>query len=280
MEKINFSKYKTIQEAINHAENLMKGSTESKIHAHNLISTAIYDLPNSYNDKSAHKLGHLREQIWKIEKSFGWNPKFTSQSGQDKIIYDNFFRNYKIVGFFVDIGAYDGRLGSNSFFFEKFLGWKGIAIEPSKKQYNKLLQVRNCLCLNEAVTANKSEVEFCDVIEGPTMMSGIKNISFENNLKLINNVQDSEINTYKIETISFATAVGDKKNIDYLSIDIEGGEKELIESIDYNTYDIKIISIENNSPNNINYNDFLTSQGFNFFNSVGHDEIYFNKKHF
>ena len=112
-------------------------------------------------------------------------------------------------------------------------------------------------------------------------MSGIKNLSFEeNNLKLINSVQESRINKYKIKTVTFSSAIGDHKNIDYLSIDIEGGEEELIKSIDFNIYNIKVISIENNYPNKINYNDFLTSHGFIFFNAVGSDEVYFNKKHF
>ena len=70
------------------------------------------------------------------------------------------------------------------------------------------------------------------------------------------------------------------KDVDYLSIDIEGGEEDLIKSIDYSFYDIKVISIENNYPNDINYLEFLSSKGFKFFNCYGHDEIYYNKNHF
>ena len=97
MNRIDFTKYNTIEDAINHANSLMEGGIESKIHAHNLLSTAIYDLPNRYIDKSAHRLGILRDKVWNIEKQFGWNPKFASQSGQDKVIFDIFFRNNKIL---------------------------------------------------------------------------------------------------------------------------------------------------------------------------------------
>ena len=47
--------------------------------------------------------------------------KFYSQFQQDKFVYENYFKN-KQNGFFVDIGAYDGEIDSNSLFFEN-LGW-------------------------------------------------------------------------------------------------------------------------------------------------------------
>ena len=47
------------------------------------------------------------------------------------------------------------------------------------------------------------------------------------------------------------------KDFDYLSIDIEGGELSLFESLDFEFYKIKVISIENNQPNEISYNDLM-----------------------
>lgn len=112
------------------------------------------------------------------------------------------------------------------------------------------------------------------------MMSGLKNSVYEKSLEIINNENLSKINTYDVEVLTFEMGVGDIKVIDYLSIDIEGGEEDLIKSIDYSFYDIKVISIENNYPNDINYLEFLSSKGFKFFNCYGHDEIYYNKNHF
>jgi hypothetical protein len=43
--------------------------------------------------------------------------KFYSQFQQDKFVYENYFKD-KQSGFFVDIGAYDGEIDSNSLFFE------------------------------------------------------------------------------------------------------------------------------------------------------------------
>ena len=70
------------------------------------------------------------------------------------------------------------------------------------------------------------------------------------------------------------------KDIDYLSIDVEGGELCLLESLDFDFYKIKVISIENNQPNEISYNDLMKKNGFKLFDYVGADEIYYNPQNF
>ena len=59
------------------------------------------------------------------------------------------FRN----GFYIELGAYDGLNQSNTYYFEKYLDWTGILIEPSEKQFRKLKRNRsnknffyNCAC--------------------------------------------------------------------------------------------------------------------------------------
>ena len=82
-----------------------------------------------------------------------------------------------------------------------------------------------------------------------------------------------------IETSTFNQIVGNNNLIDYLSIDVEGGELEILNSIDFDFYKIKVISVENNYPKEIVFNDLLREKGFHYFDNIGVDEIYFNKKH-
>ena len=51
-------------------------------------------------------------------------------------------------------------------------------------------------------------------------------------------------------------------HINYLSIDVEGGERDIIESIDFDLYKIKVLSIENNNPSEVNYEEYLSKKGF------------------
>ena len=68
--------------------------------------------------------------------------KYHSQVGQDKFINEKVFRGLR-NGYFVEIGAFDGVTFSNSYFFEKELGWKGICIEPMKKYYENIVRYQD-----------------------------------------------------------------------------------------------------------------------------------------
>ena len=69
--------------------------------------------------------------------------QYFSQFGQDRYLDQNVFAN-KREGVFVDVGAYDGFSGSNTLFFEKFMGWTGLCIEPDPAQFAKIPAYRAC----------------------------------------------------------------------------------------------------------------------------------------
>jgi FkbM family methyltransferase len=159
------------------------------------------------------------------------------------------------------------------------MNWKGIAIEPSQRQFEYLQKNRSCQCVNKAVTKKIEKKEFIDVIQGYTMMSGIYDASYQKTLDIINADFKTNIQKKIIETSTFNQIVGNNNLIDYLSIDVEGGELEILNSIDFDFYDIKVISVENNYPKEIAFNDLLLEKGFDYFDNIGVDEVYFNKKH-
>ena len=87
---------------------------------------------------------------------------YHSQYGQDKIINERIFGS-KRNGFFVDIGANDGITGSNTYFFEKELSWKGVCIEPQPDIFNKLAKNRKSECHNCAVSSKTGTAKFLKV---------------------------------------------------------------------------------------------------------------------
>jgi hypothetical protein len=68
--------------------------------------------------------------------------KFYSQQQEDKILYEKYlnFRN----GIFIELGAMDGIIYSNSLFFEKELEWTGILIEPTEQFEQLMINRPNC----------------------------------------------------------------------------------------------------------------------------------------
>ena len=260
------------------ADELFIGNLEEKIHSHKIYNNLLEQIPIDYENIKLRELrGNLRQKIWNCERSFFWNENFASQSGQDKIIKNSFFRSKK-NGYFVEIGAFDGVLGSNCIHFEKSMNWEGIAIEPSKIHFEKLSKNRNCKVLIAAISSTEKDVEFIEVIEGLTQMSGIDDDNYSAKL-IIENNKKNKFNKNKMKTSTFEKSILTKE-IDYLSIDIEGAELDVLKSINFQEYIIKVISVENNSPEKINFNSFLKENNFSFFDRVGQDEIFYNNNFF
>jgi FkbM family methyltransferase len=282
MSKFDFTSLynKNINEVINIADDLSKQDLEGKLNAYKIYQSIIQinQMPNIYQFPNTYIRGSLYQKIYELEKLLNLNGHFFSQAGQDKFVNDSYFRSMN-NGFFVEIGAYNGIDGSNCYFFEKFLNWSGIAIEPSPTQFLALQKNRKCKCINKAVAKKSEKIEFIDVVKGYTQMSGINNSSYQKTLEIINKDLRTVLDKKIIEAATFSEIVEYNYLIDYLSIDVEGGEMDILESIDFDLYKIKVLSIENNYPNEINYEKYLSEKGFCYIDSVGVDEIYFNKKY-
>jgi FkbM family methyltransferase len=282
MSKFDFTSLynKNINEVINIADDLSKQDLEGKLNAYKIYQSIIQinQMPNIYQFPNTYIRGSLYQKIYELEKLLNLNGHFFSQAGQDKFVNDSYFRSMN-NGFFVEIGAYNGLDGSNCYFFEKFLNWSGIAIEPSPTQFLALQKNRKCKCVNKAVAKKSEKIEFIDVVKGYTQMSGINNSSYQKTLKIINKDLRTVLDKKIIEAATFSEIVEYNYLIDYLSIDVEGGEMDILESIDFDLYKIKVLSIENNYPNEINYEKYLSDKGFCYIDNVGVDEIYFNKKY-
>lgn len=138
-------------------------------------------------------------------------------------------------GVYCEVGALDGVTQSNSYYLEKELGWKGILCEPNKKYLQQLKKNRpnNIIILDPIYSENNKTVDFYEFDGG---RSGI----YDKNMGVAN---------YKLNTITlnkvFEKNLVDNK-IDYLSIDTEGTEFEIIKGINFEIYKPEIITIEHN----------------------------------
>jgi FkbM family methyltransferase len=193
---------------------------------------------------------------------------FYSQDKQDIYLETNIFKGYK-NGFYVDVGAHDGISINNTLYFEKNNNWTGINIEPIKKVFDQLVINRpNNINLNCAVCNNDGETEFLCNTGYTEMISGIKDtfdIRHFNRLQRENQQTGSTTEVIKVKTKKLETIFDENniKHINYLSIDVEGAEFEVIKSINFNKVFIDVIGFENN------YNDvsvpiveYLQNKGF------------------
>lgn len=195
---------------------------------------------------------------------------FYSQHNQDNFLETNVFKGYK-NGFFVDVGAHNGKALNNTLYFEETNNWRGINIEPIKKVFDVLVENRpNNINLNLAVCNNDGETEFFCNSGYTEMLSGIKETFDPRHFQRLQNENkhiggSTEIIKVKTKKLESIFDEYDISRVNYLSIDVEGAEFEVIKSINFDKVFIDIIGFENN------YNDvsipiiqYLENKGFIF----------------
>lgn len=207
--------------------------------------------------------------------------KYFSQCGQDKVLNEKLFKNNK-NGFFVDVGANHPFRFSNTYFLESQLEWKGICIEPQKDMYELLKNNRKSIILNHGVYNKKTELEFCKTVTGlcglvetydPRHVERINRESKQNNIKTI-------IQKLKVDTLENVFNKYNIKIVDYISIDTEGSELEILQGINFDKVKINVIDVEDNYPDtekSKKTHQFLLEKGFLYIGNIQHDKIYLNK---
>lgn len=149
-----------------------------------------------------------------------------NQAGQEEWVRE--FLQDKRNGVFVDLGAYDGVESSNTYYLEKELGWTGVCIESNPSFYRRLTQTRSSTNINVAAMDYKG---FC-------IFHGIN--TYKTNEPTHNSVRCDLLDTILEECNC-------PKDIDYMSLDIEGHELAVLQSLDFTKWNINLLTIEHNS---------------------------------
>jgi FkbM family methyltransferase len=196
-----------------------------------------------------------------------------SQLGQDIDVLKVY--NYKKNGFFIEIGANDGVTLSNTYLLEKDYDWRGICVEPLPDKKDKLIANRpKSICIHKAAY-NKSGFLLDFVItEKNDLFSGLSNdiVNFSEGVY-------EKKNTVKIETISLndiLEANNAPRFIEYLSIDTEGSEFEILSELDFNKYIFGLIDVEHNwiEPRRTQIYNLLTANGYTYLRPNKFDDTY------
>lgn len=164
--------------------------------------------------------------------------QFHSQWGQDRFVVDAL--KGKRNGYYVDIGAFDGVTISNTLYLEQQLGWTGLNVEANPHTFKSLVAARKTPCVNLAIAPYEKEVDI--LLNG---WSSAINDSFTSSEILKQNHQSVKVRAITVNALLKQYSVPSR--FDYLSLDIEGGELEILEQFDFGQWRFSVLTYEHNA---------------------------------
>lgn len=196
-----------------------------------------------------------------------------SQIGQDLKVIE-FYKN-KRNGFFIEIGANDGINLSNTYLLETQYNWKGICCEPIPSCFEKLVVNRpKSICLRNAVYDRSGLTVTFDISNNYNLLSGISK-----DIDKYKNVVNANKTSIQVQTISL-TDVLEKAHapsfIEYMSLDTEGSEFEILKNFNFEKYKFGLIDVEHNftEPRRTMIKNLLISKGYVYKGQNKWDDMY------
>lgn len=180
------------------------------------------------------------------------------------------YLNYKQNGYFIDVGATDGIDISNTYLLEKKYDWNGICIEPQEFYYKDLIKNRDCHTDNSLLFSEKGKLfDFSLTNNG---LAGITDY-----IDAHHHAKNSKQTKKTTDTLNnLLIKFNAPRYIDYMSLDTEGSELEILKGIDFDKYKFGIMNIEHNNvePRRTDIRKFLENKGYKFYKEKDVDDFY------
>jgi FkbM family methyltransferase len=261
----------------------------------------IVDLINNYEDyKSIASAGYLHvrknhtylNRAQMILEGFGFNENekrsrneinrrenkmvYYSQYGEELVLW-RYFKN-KRRGFLIDVGAADGVRYSNSRYLLSNFSWGGILIEPHPEFRKKLHYLYdendNIRICNYAVAKENMKRPF--YMYGMDKHAQVSTVSDDFRKRVINKHGDKYLSPIDVETMPLKRLLIEYEcpnEIDFMSIDTEGLDMEVLQSMDWKRFDVNLVCIEHSMGKNT-LNDFMDTIGYSFYDETAGNSFY------
>ena len=186
-------------------------------------------------------------------------PKMHSQIGQEFFVLG--VLNLKKDGFFVEFGATNGKSLSNTYILEKEFGWSGICAEPALNWREELKNNRKChIDFRCVYSSSGKRINFKQ-----TQLPELSTIAdFEDtDLHSLNRKKGEYYEVITVTLVELLDTYNAPAEIDYISIDTEGSELEILKEFDFIKYKVRVFTIEHNfTPNREEILKLMESKGY------------------
>lgn len=198
------------------------------------------------------------------------------QHSQAKFLDMVVFKENVRDGFFVEAGADDFVTDSNTLFLEVARGWSGLLVEPNPIIYPKGITARRKAWSTPHCLATEPRPHFTSFSTQSPVEGGMAGM-------VADFAEDSFV-TQCLPLYTLLLAVGERgKTVNYLSLDIEGVEFQVLKTIPWEKVDIEVLTVEMNHAGELSdggesdIRNFLVQKGYVYFHTVGFDDVFIRK---
>lgn len=186
-------------------------------------------------------------------------------------------------GYFIELGANNGVDQSNTLYFERYLNWRGVLIEPTPHNFLLCLKNRspnNKFFCNACVSFDYSE-KFVEMIYSNLMTTAVgleSDVDPRAQAELGRQFLPRWAQTFRYGALartlnSILEESNAPPNIDFLSLDVEGAELEVLKGLRFSDYKISYMLIESRNIGRISF--FLQDRGYSLFEKISdHDYLF------
>lgn len=171
-------------------------------------------------------------------------------------------------GFYIEAGAYDGVLQSNTLFLEEEYGWTGLLIEPSPNIFKQLQINRpNNININKCLVNSDWKQDTINGAFDNGPMSSVNNMR---------NIEKAELTNVPCITLEQQLDYLDITKIDFFSLDTEGYELQVLQGLNLQKYRPTLILIEIYESNKNEIFEFMMNNNYELLENITNYNKYDN----
>jgi len=209
----------------------------------------------------------------KTAKTAGQDGTYRAQNGEDRWL-EAYFGGRR-GGFYVEVGAYDGAHLSNTYHFEQ-IGWTGVLVEPDPDMAERCRLNRPASRTYDCAVVgprNSGEIVFFRVAEAQVYSTTDLNSSHRQRLdKMGLKWEEIRVPARTLDSILAEVAAA---RIDFVSIDVEGSELQVLSGFDISRWKPAIVIVETNARRrDPAVRDFFVGHGYAYVHSIDVNDFY------
>jgi len=199
--------------------------------------------------------------------------------GQPRCLDQTYFHEQKKGGFFIEAGAYDGVTDSTTLHFEVAHQWSGLLVEPVPKFHSKIAKTGRKVwslqtCLSTKVTPETVTFSIHHEDSSRNKAGNLETSGTDHPHMVDRGAMELKMQCLPLYSLLLAL---DNPTVDFLSLDIEGGELEVLRTVPWDQVDIKAMSIETQflpEEKRAEMVEFLTSVGYTHLRQLSRDDLF------